>query len=114
VATFFYWYWSFRHFDIVMHIAGGFWVFIFLSSFVFGGNVGTLQSKFHSVVWIILFGVACVAVGWELIEWFFDAVIYRQNIWQPNIFDSLKDIGSGFIGAGLGYAYIRSRFFKKI
>lgn len=100
------------HFDIIMHILGGFWLFIFLSSLFLGETISEYKKILHEKKWILATGIIGVIFGWEMIEWFFDTFIYRQNIWQPFIVDSLKDIIAGLIGVGLAYLFIRHTFLK--
>lgn len=101
-----------RHFDIIMHILGGFWLFIFLSSLFLGEKISEYKKILHEKKWIIITVMIGVILGWEMIEWFFDTFVYQQNVWQPHIADSLKDVISGLIGAGLAYFLIRYKFFN--
>lgn len=100
------------HFDIIMHILGGFWLFIFLISLFLGDIVQEYKQILHQKKWILIIGIIGVILGWEMIEWFFDTFVYRQNVWQPYLIDSVKDIISGLIGVVLAYFFIRHKFLK--
>ncbi len=111
-ATGLYWYWSLSHFDTIMHVLGGFWAFLFLSSLFLGNTIQEHKQLFTKKKWIIFMGVIIIVFGWEMIEWFFDTVVYRQNIWQPHMADSVKDVIAGLLGALGAYLFIQYKFKK--
>gem|GEM_PF-2178725 len=110
LATVFYWYWSIHHFDTIMHVIGGFWLLVFFSALFLGDKTQEYIHIINQKKWIIIAGIISSILGWEMIEWFFDTFVYRQNIWQLSVGDSIKDISFGLIGALLAYFFIRFKF----
>jgi len=99
----FYWYWTYRWYDIPMHIAGGLWVslfFLFLYDY-FVTNF-TIKNYKLKVFWVVFSVLLFITVSWEI----FEVVGGINNLGDRGYWpDSLGDILNGFIGGMAGYFF---------
>lgn len=106
IATFFGWYWSILWLDVPMHLLGG--ASIALSTYFW-------LRRFNQPEWLLGLSMisitALVAVGWEDFELVIDTVYGTHT--QLGIYDALKDLYNGIVGAtiitAIGFLKRRNR-----
>lgn len=99
----FSWYWTYRWYDIPMHIAGGLWVSLF---FLFLYDYFVTRFTIHNyklkVFWVVFFVLLFITISWEI----FEVVGGINNLNDVGYWpDSLGDILNGFIGGFIGYFF---------
>lgn len=95
VALNFYLYWSYPHFDNVMHFFGG--------AVVAFGAIWSFKTRNL----LFLVGVFfLVAIGWELFEYYYSIAVWDG---QNYAIDTITDLIMGLLGASSVYYYVRSR-----
>lgn len=109
IATFHYfsikysWYWTYRWFDIPVHIVGGFWVS--LSALWISLHISHIDSIFaykRKALIVMLSSVLVVAILWEIFELIFHVTSINTDIyWQ----DTFGDISNGFVGGIISFIY---------
>ena len=96
------WHFYFWWVDMVLHFAGGFWVFV-LARFIaksFGNEIAGEQKKFVTFIAFISF-VAFVGVLWELFEFVMDRYIvlsgftYLSRVFEDTLSDLVLDMLGG-------------------
>jgi len=102
-------YWQLWWYDILLHLAGGFWVG-FLFFYIFGERLNVFSETqvmarpFVMLVLAIGF-VLLVGVLWEFYEYMHDIILasrYTELARQPNLGDTLSDLVNDIIGGAGG------------
>lgn len=96
--------WLFYHWwaDIVLHFAGGFWIFL-LARYIFEHYKLEISGEHRNIAKIFIFisFVAFVGVLWELFEFILDRYIvhtgftYLARVFEDTLLDLLMDILGG-------------------
>src|SRR3989338_4833796 len=97
-------------FDIPLHFAGGFWVFLFSRALIKKLNL-KIDGQFSGLAYFIwLIGaVALIGVSWEFTEFIGDRFIFKFGFtYLPKIFeDTLLDLLMDLLGGVLGWMLYR-------
>lgn len=101
LATKFYWYYSIWYFDMIMHFLGGVWLGL-CAIYLFTPKSSSLRSIF-----LVLFFVLTVGLGWEVFEFIF------YNYFAQHFFD-VSDTFSDIFFDLTGGVFATSYFFRKI
>lgn len=99
----FCWYWTYRWYDIPMHIAGGLWVSLFfLFLYDYFVNKFTIKNYKIKVFWVVFCVLLFITVSWEIFEVLGGINFTGDRGYWP---DTLGDILNGFIGGMIGYLF---------
>ena len=102
-ANKFYWYYSVRYLDMIMHFLGGFWVgLVFLWLFY-------LENLSVRLVFKIILGVLLIGILWEVFE-----ILVNNSIAQNpfNVLDTLSDLLFDLFGGLCAILYLCIRLLK--
>lgn len=107
----FRWYWTVPYYDKPVHFLGGLWVAMIVAYLFQIFSPAARPSKF--LFFFLLIGLTMV-VGffWEVYELGADLFIFKKNIMQKTIVDTLTDLLADFGGAFI-YSSIIVFFRKK-
>ena len=106
VATFFYWYWTYRWIDMPMHFLGGFWVAMAFFYFLYPKIHFTEYSVLSTVLLALSF-VVFVGVLWEFYEFLYDFFVTKRIFTDQNLFgaamriDMIKDLFFDLFGGSV-------------
>ena len=81
------WYWTYRWFDIITHLLGG---------FSLGLLAALLYRNVRGSVIFVLATVLLLIIGWEVFEVFFVSAAVG-DVWYG--VETVKDVVAGFVGA---------------
>ena len=106
-------YWAFPWYDIVMHIAGGFWTGL-LFFYIFEERFQFYSSRTNPLITfaLVLGFAALIGVLWEFYEYLADVFILKKHpltAQQGSVFDTLLDLFNDLVGAGFA-ALFRLRY----
>ncbi len=79
-------YWHYVWFDTVMHFIGG---------LALGTFVAALLPRFRPILYVL--GVALLAIGWEVFEFYFGTNLHASNFYFDTSVDLLMDALGGIV-----------------
>lgn len=96
-ASIWYLYWVLPWYDVLMHFLGGLWLGLMVFALAHRSVPHLLQ---HRVVMVlaIISGALLVGFLWELMEFFID-ILLGTNTFQPNLPDTMADLGFDILGS---------------
>ncbi|MFA5934431.1 MAG: hypothetical protein WC827_00895 [Candidatus Paceibacterota bacterium] len=97
----FYWYWTYKWFDIPMHMLGGLWISLFsLSLYAFFYKKLSILNYRMNVLGIVAFAVLSIGVSWELFELLGGITSLHDgtSYWIDTISDIMNDSIGGLVG----------------
>jgi hypothetical protein len=95
----FYWYWTYKWFDIPMHILGGLWISLISLSLYsyFYNNVSIVNYKIK-VLGVVLFAVLFIGISWEIFELVGGITYFTdKGYWIDTVADLINDTIGGLI-----------------
>lgn len=108
----FYWYWTYKWFDIPVHMLGGVWVGLtalwLWSHFMHLKVVKTFRMK---ALGVVVFAAFFVGISWEIFELLGGITNMSDKVYWP---DTIGDIVNDFVGGMLAYfAFIKIKKSEK-
>lgn len=97
LANKFFWYYSIRYLDMIMHFIGGFWVGLFT---LYLSAEETISSR---LIFKILLSVFLVGIGWEIYEALVDKVVAQNSL---NVLDTSSDLFFDLLGGLYAILYL--------
>jgi len=103
----FFWYWTYKWFDIPMHFLGGLWVALttlWISCYF--GHINSIVNYKLKTLLIVLFSVIVIGISWEIFE-IIGKITFIQDVgyWS----DTLGDLLNDFLGGIVAYLYFIKR-----
>lgn len=111
LATFFYWYWRLRWFDMPMHFLGGVWVSGLVIWFRYFSNNLLVPPQTFRELCLIGAGVAfLVGLGWEVYELAMSVALGGHiNAMRDTLSDLCFDVLGGIFSAGVVWWTIKNK-----
>ena len=104
-------FYTYRWFDIPLHLLGGLWVSLSILWYYFIFRQGKAQIQEEREMFIFaLSGTFAVALAWELFEYTVNAYIVLDKY---DMIDTFKDLSMGMIGATIGARIFIYKIHKK-
>lgn len=103
-------YWVLPWFDILMHFLGGLWLGLMIFALL-SKPIPYLLEHAGLLVIVVVSGTLFFGFLWEIMEFVLD-VMLGTNMFQPNLPDTLSDLGFDMIGsvvAALGIFVYRKK-----
>jgi hypothetical protein len=96
-ASIWYLYWVLPWYDILMHFLGGLWLGLMVFALAHRFSPDLLR---HPVVMILVLVSGTLLIGfmWELLEFFID-ILLGTNTFQPDLPDTMADLGFDILGS---------------
>ncbi len=105
-AEYYYWYWTYRWFDVPMHILGGMWLGI--TGIWLVHYSGYLRGRLRNLSYVVTALLTGIVAGsaWELYEY---GVLHLSKSGIPvnYLMDTLLDLAMDTAGAFVGYVFFR-------
>ena len=107
LSLYFNWYWTYKWFDIPMHILGGLWVALTaLWIFCYYGRVNSIINYKSKTFLTVFITILVIGISWEIFELLGKITFLNDpGYWA----DTTKDMINDFIGGIVAYFYFIKR-----